>query len=156
LVSQREITAPGENVLFGDTLVILSAVAYTFYFILVKPLMNKYSAVQVIRWIFTIGFLMTLPFCYTEFTEITWQLFALKDWFFLFMVVVPGTFFAYVFNVYGIQKLSASKAGAYIYSQPVFAVIIATIFLKEYLSFYKIIAAVLIFAGVFLSNKRQR
>jgi len=156
LVSQREITAPGENVLFGDTLVILSAVAYTFYFILVKPLMNKYSAVQVIRWIFTIGFLMTLPFCYTEFTEITWQFFTFKDWFFLFMVVVPGTFFAYVFNVYGIQKLSASKAGAYIYSQPVFAVIIATIFLKEYLSFYKIIAAVLIFAGVFLSNKRQR
>jgi drug/metabolite transporter (DMT)-like permease len=155
LVSQREITAPGENVLFGDTLVILSAVAYTFYFILVKPLMNKYSAVQVIRWIFTIGFLMTLPFCYTEFTEITWQFFTFKDWFFLFMVVVPGTFFAYVFNVYGIQKLSASKAGAYIYSQPVFAVIIAIIFLKEYLSFYKIIAAVLIFAGVFLSNKKQ-
>jgi drug/metabolite transporter (DMT)-like permease len=155
LVSQREITAPGENVLFGDILVILSAVAYTFYFILVKPLMNKYSALQVIRWIFTIGFLMTLPFCYTEFTEITWQFFTFKDWFFLFMVVVPGTFFAYVFNVYGIQKLSASKAGAYIYSQPVFAVIIAIIFLKEYLSFYKIIAAVLIFAGVFLSNKRQ-
>ena len=155
LVSQREITAPGENVLFGDTLVILSAVAYTFYFILVKPLMNKYSAVQVIRWIFTIGFLMTLPFCYTEFTKITWQFFTFKDWFFLFMVVVPGTFFAYVFNVYGIQKLSASKAGAYIYSQPVFAVIIAIIFLKEYLSFYKIIAAVLIFAGVFLSNKKQ-
>ena len=155
LVSQREITAPGENVFFGDTLVILSSIAYTFYFILVKPLMNKYSAVQVIRWIFTIGFLMTLPFCYTEFTEITWQLFAFKDWFFLFMVVVPGTFFAYVFNVYGIQKLSASKAGAYIYSQPVFAVIIAITFLKEYLSFYKIIAALLIFAGVFLSNKKQ-
>lgn len=155
LVSQREITGPGENILFGDVLVILSAVAYTFYFILVKPLMNKYSAVQVIRWLFTIGFFMTLPFCYTEFTEITWPLFTFKDWFFLFMVVVPGTFFAYVFNVYGIQKLSASKAGAYIYSQPVFAVIIAITFLKEYLSFYKIIAAVLIFAGVFLSNKKQ-
>ncbi|HSV10022.1 MAG TPA: DMT family transporter [Hanamia sp.] len=155
LVSQREITASGENVVLGDFLVILSAVAYTFYFILVKPLMNKYSAVQVIRWIFTIGFVLTLPFCYTEFTNITWQLFTLKDWFFLFMVVIPGTFFAYVFNVYGIQKLSASKAGAYIYSQPVFAVIIAVIFLKEYLSFYKIVAGLLIFAGVFLSNKKQ-
>lgn len=155
LVSQREITAPGENVALGDFLVILSAVAYTFYFILVKPLMDKYSAIQVIRWIFTFGFLMTLPFCYTEFTHITWQSFTFRDWFFLFMVVVPGTFFAYVFNVYGIQKLSASMAGAYIYSQPVFAVVIAIIFLKEYLSLYKIIAAVLIFAGVFLSNKKR-
>ena len=155
LVSQREVTAPGENVVLGDILVILSAVAYTFYFILVKPLMNKYSAVQVIRWIFTIGFIMTLPFCFTEFSQITWDVFTFKDWFFLFMIVVPGTFLAYVFNVYGIQKLSASKAGAYIYSQPVFAVIIAVLFLKEYLSFYKITAAVLIFAGVFLSNKKQ-
>jgi drug/metabolite transporter (DMT)-like permease len=155
LVSQREITAPGENIILGDILVILSAVAYTFYFILVKPLMNKYSAVQVIRWIFTIGFVITFPFCFTQFSNITWEVFTFKDWFFLFLVVVPGTFFAYVFNVYGIQKLSASKAGAYIYSQPVFAVIIAVIFLKEYLSFYKVIAAALIFFGVFLSNKKQ-
>jgi drug/metabolite transporter (DMT)-like permease len=57
--------------------------------------------------------------------------------------------------VYGIQKLSASKAGAYIYSQPVFAVVIAVIFLKESLSIYKIIAGVLIFAGVFLSKKNH-
>ncbi len=155
LVSQREITAPGENVFLGDILVILSAVAYTFYFILVKPLMNKYSAVQVIRWIFTIGFVITFPFCFTQFTNITWDVFTFKDWFFLFLVVVPGTFLAYVFNVYGIQKLSASKAGAYIYSQPVFAVVIAIIFLKEQLSLYKIAAGLLIFAGVFLSNRKK-
>ena len=83
------------------------------------------------------------------------KLFTFKDWFFLFMIVIPGTFLAYVFNVYGIQKLSASMAGAYIYSQPVFAVIIAMIFLKEELSFHKIIAATLIFAGVYLSNKKK-
>jgi len=155
LISNREISAPGENALLGDILVILSALAYTFYFILVKPLMNKYSSIQVIRWIFTIGFIMTLPFSFTEFSNISWDIFTLKDWLILFVIVVPGTFLAYIFNVYGIQKLSASKAGAYIYSQPVFAVAIAMIFLKERLSWYKIIAAILIFAGVFLSNKKM-
>jgi len=155
LISNREISAPGENALLGDFLVILSAFAYTFYFILVKPLMNKYSAIQVIRWIFTIGFVMTFPLSLKEFTDITWQVFTLKDWLILFVIVVPGTFLAYVFNVYGIQKLSASKAGAYIYSQPVFAVVFAMIFLKERLSLYKIIAAIFIFAGVYLSNRRK-
>jgi drug/metabolite transporter (DMT)-like permease len=155
LISNRQVSAPGENTVLGDSLVILSALAYTFYFILVKPLMNKYSSVQVIRWIFTIGFLMTLPFSFQEFSHITWNVFTLKDWLILFAIVVPGTFLAYIFNVYGIQKLSASKAGAYIYSQPVFAVVIAMIFLKEELSLYKIIAAILIFAGVFLSNKKR-
>jgi drug/metabolite transporter (DMT)-like permease len=155
LISTREVSSPGENALVGDILVILSALAYTFYFILVKPLMNKYSSIQVIRWIFTIGFIITLPFSFTEFSDISWQIFTLKDWLILFVIVVPGTFLAYIFNVYGIQKLSASKAGAYIYSQPVFAVAIAMIFLKEGLSWYKIIAAILIFAGVFLSNKKM-
>ena len=155
LISNRGVSAPGENAPLGDFLVILSAFAYTFYFILVKPLMNKYSAIQVIRWIFTIGFVMTFPLSLKEFTDITWQIFTLKDWLILFVIVVPGTFLAYVFNVYGIQKLSASMAGAYIYSQPVFAVGIAMIFLKEQLSLYKIIAAIFIFAGVYLSNRKK-
>lgn len=155
LISNRGISAPGENAVLGDFLVILSAFAYTFYFILVKPLMNKYSSIQVIRWIFTIGFLMTLPLSLKEFTDITWQVFTLEDWLILFIIVVPGTFLAYVFNVYGIQKLSASMAGAYIYSQPVFAVVFAMIFLKEQLSLYKIIAAIFIFAGVYLSNRKK-
>ena len=155
LITTREISAPGENVVLGDILVVLSAIAYTFYFILVKPLMAKYTPVQVIRWLFTFGFFMILPFCFTEFKEISWQVFTFKDWFLLFLIVIPGTFLAYIFNVYGIQKLSASMAGAYIYSQPVFAVIIAMIFLKEELSLHKIIAASLIFAGVYLSNKKK-
>jgi drug/metabolite transporter (DMT)-like permease len=56
--------------------------------------------------------------------------------------------------VYGIKILSASTAGAYIYSQPVFAVTIAALFLKEELSLYKILAAALIFGGVYLSNRK--
>ena len=71
------------------------------------------------------------------------------------MIVIPGTFLAYVFNVYGIQKLNASMAGAYIYSQPVFAVMIAMIFLKGKNYHFKIIAASLIFGGVYLSNKKN-
>ena len=109
--------------------------------------MDKYSAIQVIRWIFTFGFVITLPFPLKEFSNVTWQFFTFKDYFFLFLIIIPGTFFGYIFYVYGIQKLSASKAGAYIYSQPVFAVVIAMIFLKEQLSLNKIVAAILIFGG---------
>lgn len=154
LITSKEPTAPGENIVLGDFLVLLSAISYTFYFILVKPFINKYSAIYVMRWIFTFGFFLILPLCTTEFSKITWSLFTLKDWFFLFMLTIPGTFLAYIFNAYGIKKLNASVAGAYIYSQPVFAVTIAMIFLHEQLSFYKILASALIFTGVFLSNRK--
>lgn len=155
LIASRETTAPGENIILGDFLILLSSISYTFYFILVKPLMNTYSAIHVMRWVFTFGFFLILPLCTKEFSEITWHVFTFKDWFLLFLITVPGTFLAYIFNAYGIKKLSASIAGAYIYSQPVFAVAIAMIFLKEQLSVSKIIAAVLIFCGVFLSNRKN-
>lgn len=154
LVSMREPGHPGENVPVGDLLVLLSAVAYTLYFILVKRLMNTYSAIRVMRLVFTFGFLLVLPVSYREFSQIHWPLFAVKDWLLLFLITIPGTFLAYIFNAYGIQKLSASVAGAYIYSQPVFAVVIAMLFLKEELSLMKVVAALLIFGGVFLSNTK--
>lgn len=155
LIAHREISSPGDNIVLGDSLVLLSSVAYTFYFILVKPLMLKYSAIHVMRWVFTFGFILTWPLSAKEFSEITWTVFTFKDWFFLFLLTIPGTFLAYVFNAYGIKKLSASIAGAYIYSQPVFAVAIAMIFLKEELSVFKIIAGLLIFGGVYLSNRKM-
>lgn len=154
LISTREIIINGENIFLGDALIICSAVAYTFYFISVKPLMLKYSAIDVMRWVFTFGFFMILPLCVKEFSQITWHVFTFKDYLLLFLISVPGTFLAYLFNVYGIKILSASVAGAYIYSQPVFAVAIAMIFLKEELLPAKILAALLIFAGVYLSNRK--
>lgn len=156
LISTRGFTTNGADVFLGDILIICSAVAYTFYFITVKPLMQKYSPVDVMRWVFTFGFFMILPACTREFSQITWHVFTLKDYLLLFLIAVPGTFLAYVFNAYGIKILSASIAGAYIYSQPVFAVAIAMIFLKEELLPHKILAALLIFAGVYLTNGRAK
>lgn len=156
LIGGREIGAPGDHIVLGDFLVILSSIAYTFYFILVKPLMNRYAPIVVVRWVFTFGFFFTLPLCFREFTEIQWQLFTPKHWLLLFMIVVPGTSLAYIFNVYGIKVLSASTAGAYIYSQPIFAVIIAMLFLHQKLTLVIVIAGILIFSGVFLSNRKPR
>ncbi len=154
LISTQSNSVTGNNILLGDLLVIGSALAYTFYFILVKPLMQKYDTMCVMRWIFTFGLIMILPFGWNEFTQIKWQHYEINNFLLMFLIVVPGTFLAYVFNVYGIKILGASIAGAYIYLQPVFAVILATIFLKEELETYKLIAAVLIFGGVYLVNKK--
>jgi len=153
LITARESSGNGNEILLGDIMLILNAMSYAFYFILVRPLMKAYEPITVIRMIFTIGFFLILPFCFKEFTEVPWQLFTFREYLILGLVIFCGTFLAYILNVYGIKILGASIAGAYIYSQPVFAALIAIIFLGEVLSVYKIIAAVLIFAGVYLANK---
>jgi drug/metabolite transporter (DMT)-like permease len=155
LILAKESAAHAENYLLGDLLIIINAISYAFYFILVKPLMQVYHPVHVIRWVFTIGLIMMLPFSWVQFTEINWQEFELPHLASLGFIVIAATFLAYYFNVYGISFLGAGVAGSYIYTQPVFAVIIAIIFLNEPLNLQKIIAGILIFFGVFLVSRKK-
>ncbi len=156
LVSARSKAGTATNPFLGDIFIIINAISYTFYFILVKPLMQKYNAVVVIRMIFTMGFFIILPFCFQEFHDTVWQDFTPLAWANMAVLVLLGTFLAYVFNVYGIKILGASVAGTYIYSQPVVAAIIAMIVLGETLDIYKIVAGSLIALGVYLTNKKPQ
>lgn len=156
LILNRQNSGGGSNVLLGDIFIIINAISYTFYFILVKPLMAHYNTVHVIRWVFTLGLLMVLPFGWQELSVVNWAGFTSVAALCLVAVVVCGTFLAYLFNIYGIKVLGAAMAGSYIYSQPLLAAAIAMVFLKEPLEAYKIWAAILIFAGVYLANKTTK
>lgn len=147
--------SPGD-VLKGDLLIILNAISYTLYFVLVKPLMQEYNPIAVLRIVFTMGFIIIFPFCWSEFSQINWAIYSGKEYFTLGMIAIPGTFCAYLFNIYGIKNLGAAISGNYIYTQPLFAAALAIGFLGEDLSAYKILAGLLIFAGVFLANKQTK
>ena len=154
LILTKEKTGNPNDVLLGDILILLNAISYSFYFILVKPLLKEYNPIMVLRIIFTIGILLMLPFCWGQLVEIQWQTYDIRAFIMLGSVTLLGTFCAYLFNIYGIKILGASIAGGYIYSQPFFAAAIAIAFLGESINIYKIIAAVLIFTGVYLANKK--
>ncbi len=156
LILGRKNSGTGMNVWVGDLLIILNAISYSYYFVLVKPLMKRYNAITVIRVLFTIGTLVALPVCWIEFSTIPWHQYHWTDAGVLIWIVFGGTFLAYLFNVYGIKHLGPAIAGSYIYSQPIFAAIIAMLVLGEMLDLYKWIAALLIFSGVYLSVKAAK
>jgi drug/metabolite transporter (DMT)-like permease len=156
LIFQKEAGQYAPDYLLGDALIIVNGISYAVYFILVKPLMERYSTLHVIRWIFTVGFFMMLPFCWSQTMEIPWDSLTLKQTGALVFVATFGTFLAYYFNAYGISRLGASVTGSYIYTQPVFAVAIAVVVLGEGITWQKIVAALLIFAGVFLVNVKRK
>jgi drug/metabolite transporter (DMT)-like permease len=156
LIMSRENSVIGSDVLLGDSLVLLNGISYSFYFILVKPLMQKYTALQVIRWVFTFGFVLILPFCWEQFISTQWHQFGLTQLLALAFVVLGATFFAYLFTVYGLQHLSASAAGAFIYLQPIFSTVFSFLVFGERMTLYKLMAAALIFAGVYMVNKKKQ
>lgn len=155
LVFSRVSNAEGKDMLLGDLFIILNAVSYAFYLVLVRPLMARYSPLHVTRWVFLFGAVMILPIGMKDFVNTNWAAFQFTHWLSLFFVVIGATFIAYLFIVYGISHLGPSITGTYVYTQPVFATITAMVLFHEQLSFVKILAAFLIFSGVFLANKKQ-
>jgi drug/metabolite transporter (DMT)-like permease len=153
LVLTKKQSTYAANTFLGDLFVLLNAISYTIYFILVKPLMNRYSPLMIIRMLFTIGLFLALPFCTTQFIQIPWNQYSVTDFGLLSLVAIGGTFLAYTLNIYAINIIGASKTGSYIYLQPFLATVIAVILGKDIVEPYKILAAAFIFLGLYLINK---
>ncbi|MPL75717.1 hypothetical protein SDC9_21548 [bioreactor metagenome] len=153
LILQGSGAAAAENQLLGNTLILINITAYSLYLVLVKPLMMKYNAVTVMKWIFLYGFLMVIPFSVKDAFSINWQGFTPSAWLSLGYIVVGTTFLAYLLTTFSLKALSAGVAGYYIYMQPVIAASIGIFMFSEALSMVKIVAAVLIFTGVYLVNR---
>lgn len=156
LISSGNKTGAGQDILLGDIFVITNAVFYSFYFILVKRLTQLYHPLVVICWVFTIGSFVIVPAGWSQFQSIPWKEFTLVDFGAFAFIVLGATFLAYILNLYGLQHLNASATGAYIYLQPLFASAIAILFANESLGWGKILAAILIFVGVYLVNLKNR
>jgi drug/metabolite transporter (DMT)-like permease len=156
LITGRQSAGQPKDYLTGDILIVLNGISYAFYFVLVRPLMERYTPLQVVRWVFTFGFIMMLPVGWVQFGEIQWQQFTFTYAGVLLFVVLAGTFLAYVFNAYGIRVLGPGVTSAYIYVQLVFAVAIAVLFFNEQLTWSKILAGLMILGGVFLVSFRKK
>lgn len=156
LILLKDNTANGKDFLLGDIMIMINAISYAFYLVLVRPLMEHYKPIHVLRWVFTFGTFMILPFGMGQFIETDWAAFGTMQWLALGFVALFVTFFAYLFNVYGLSVIGSSATGSYIYTQPVFAAVIAMVFMGEHFTLTKAIAAIFIFSGVYLVNLRRK
>ncbi len=155
LIVGGKTIAINTNSLWGDLFIFINAVSYAIYFVLVRKMLQKYHAVTVSAWMFSFGLLIVLPIGFNETMDINWQIFTPIAWWSLAFVLFFVTFVAYLCNAYAMRTLSPSIAGAYIYSQPILATIIAISLGKDELSIIKLIAAILIFIGVALVSKTK-
>lgn len=143
------------NASLGNFLVFINAVSYGFYLIVVKKLMDKYNAFTFVKWIYTFGLLMVIPFGWSEYQEIQWQTIPTIILWEIGFVVVFTTFFTYLFNLVSMRELKPTTVAVFIYLQPLFATIFAMSLGKDQLTWVKVLSAVLIFGGVFLVTKKK-
>lgn len=142
------------NASLGNLLVFINAVSYGFYLILVKKLMDKYNAFTFVKWIYLFGFVMVLPFGWEEFNSANWLVMPTGILWKVVFVVIISTFLTYLLNLVSMKTLSPSTVAVFIYLQPLFATVFAIGLGKDHLSWVKVIAAVMIFGGVYLVTKK--
>ena len=143
----------GDHILLGNFLVLVNAASYSYYLILIKKITDKYHPYTFIKWLFLFGTLFVLPFGYRELSLVNWSSFTPYIWFSALFVVVGATFATYLLNPLALRKLSATTVSTFVYIQPIFAGIFAIIMGSDSISGVKIIAALLIFLGVYLVTK---
>ncbi len=146
----------GDNILFGNFLVFINAVSYSIYIIIIKQLTDKYHPYTFIKWLFLIGVFMVLPFGFNELNSVQWTTFNPYISFSVIFIIVATTFGTYLLNPMALRVLKASTVSTFLYLQPVIAGIFAIIMGSDSLSAAKIIAAVLIFIGVYLVSKPNK
>ncbi|CAH0337273.1 hypothetical protein FVB9288_03027 [Flavobacterium sp. CECT 9288] len=143
------------NAGLGNFLVLVNAISYGFYLIVVKKLMDKYNAFTFVKWIYLFGFLMVLPFGWSQFQAVDWAIVPAAIGWKIGFVVIFSTFFTYLLNLLSMKELKPTTVAVFIYLQPLFATIFAISLGKDELSLVKIGSAVLIFIGVYLVTMKK-
>lgn len=143
------------NASLGNILVFVNAVSYGFYLITVKKLMDKYNAFTFVKWIYLFGFLMVLPFGWSQFEAVNWAIVPMHIYWKIGFVVVISTFITYLLNLLTMKELKPTTVAVFIYLQPFFATVFAIGLGKDDLSVVKIISAILIFVGVYMVTQKK-
>lgn len=141
----------------GNLLILGNATSYALYLVLIKPVMRHYQAITVMRWVFLFGTFYVIPLTLSPALADNWNVIPASIWLSIAYVVIFTTFFAYLLNNFSLKHIHPSTNSVFIYLQPFFASIIALFYQKDKLSLEDVVAALIIFVGVYfvISKPKQ-
>ena len=140
----------------GDLMIMVNAISYGIYLVIVKKLLYKYNPITVVKWLFTFSLLFVFPLGIQDLLAVEWSSFPNMVWLAVVYVLFFATILAYLFNIYALKIVNSTVVSIYIYLQPLLATAIALVFANDELSIVKIVAAILIFVGVFLVSQTPK
>ena len=154
LNTPKSVTTNGPSLL-GDILILINALSYGVYLVIVKPLMRKYKLITIISWVFIFGAFFALPFGISEVQAIDWTSFGREEWGRIIYVIIGTTFLAYLLNIYALGSVDPTVVSIYIYLQPIIVTTLTAVWAYGNIGVPTIICATSIFTGVWLVSVPQ-
>jgi drug/metabolite transporter (DMT)-like permease len=139
----------------GNIYTLINTLSWALFTVLIKRMLEKYTPVTVMKWVFTFGMLTNIPAGYHQWGHMDWAAIPFHAWMGIIFIVIFATYLGYLLITFGLRRLSPTIVSGYTYTQPVVAAIVASIIGQDTLNVLKIFSAVLIFAGVFLVSRQQ-
>jgi len=142
------------NINLGNFYLFINSISYALYFVLVKPLTEKYNMITIMKWLFLFSIFINMPFGLVEFMQVEWVEIDNTSLIKIFYVVFCTTFLVYLLNLYALKNLKATTVGMFIYLQPVIGILFAIYRGADKLTIPDISSVLLVFAGVYLVSKK--
>jgi drug/metabolite transporter (DMT)-like permease len=139
----------------GNLIVLSSGFVYSLYLVMIRPLMQKYPPVEVMKWTFFYGMMVSLPFT-LKYTSIKAEADILQ-FLQLGYALLFGTFTAYLLVAFSLRYLRPTTVSMFNYVIPLLASFIAIYIGQDTFNWTKPVSAILIFSGVyFVITSRSR
>ncbi len=140
----------------GDFLIMISAPNWAVFSILSRSGLKRHQATQMMFFVMLIGWLFTsILFVngsgFREIGHLTW-----KGWLGLGFLGVFCSGLAYIAWYDALQVVPASQVGAFLYIEPLVAVIVAWFLLGEPLLISSLIGGMIILIGVWLVQRTKK
>ncbi|MFV0331100.1 MAG: DMT family transporter [Dysgonomonas sp.] len=150
--SSTQVSTTGQgSALAGDIAVLSAQFFYSFYLVITRPLSTKYSPITMMKWMFLFSALIDLPIGYKYVMDA--PLFYQPDimpYLLLSFTLVGATFITYLLIPLAQRRIRPTTISMYNNMQPLIASAVAIYMGMDRFTIEKLIAAILIFGGVYL------
>ena len=139
----------------GIILTITNALCFALYLGICRPVIQRYSVVTLMKWMFLFAFLVSLPFSAKQVVALDYAAVPAKVWWEVGYLIIFATFVAYFLIPIGQQRIRPTLVSMYGYLQPIIASAVGIAIGMDRLTWMKLLAAVCVFAGVAIVNRSR-
>lgn len=137
----------------GDWLILLSAPNWAVFSVLSRRVLRGHPPARMMFHVMTIGWLFTTVLLLADPASRALPRFTPEGWVAVAFLGVVCSGFAYVFWYDALEALPASQAGAFLYLEPLVAVVVAAVVLGEPVRVASLLGGAIILLGVWLVSR---
>jgi drug/metabolite transporter (DMT)-like permease len=138
----------------GNFFIFLATICGVIQALILKKILERNGDLITIFLTFLIGSLTLLPFALLEYNSVGLFTIDMKAIFGILFAVIFASVVAHYFFFYGLKKVKASETGIFTYVDPIATILVAIPLLHEVITESYLIAAVLVFLGIYIAEGR--